>query len=65
MTLIWKNFVSIISIILYIPKIADYLKILTADEVKDFAAITFREYFKSKREKLYSKLNKKQFEKSC
>ena len=45
---------------LYIPKIADYLKILTADEVKDFAAITFREYFKSKREKLYSKLNKKQ-----
>ena len=28
---------------LYIPKIDDYLKILTDDEVKDFAAINLRE----------------------
>ena len=36
------------------------LKILTDDEVKDFVAINFSEYFKSTKEKLYSKLNKKQ-----
>ena len=42
---------------LYIPKICDYLKILTNDEVKDFVAINFSEYFKSIREKIYSKLN--------
>ena len=36
------------------PKIADYLKILT-DKVKYFALINFDEYFKSTREKLYSK----------
>ena len=36
---------------LYIPKIDDYLKILTDDGVKDF---------KSAREKLYSKLNEEQ-----
>ena len=36
------------------------LKILTNDEVKDFVAINFSEYFKSAKEKLYSKLNKKQ-----
>ena len=41
----------IISIMLYIPKIGDYLKILTYDEVKDFVAINFSEYFKSTREK--------------
>ena len=41
---------------LYIPNIGDYLKILTDYEVKDFVAITFSEYFKSTREKLYSKL---------
>ena len=35
---------------LYIPKIDDYLKILTDKEVKDFVAINFNEYFKSKRE---------------
>ena len=35
---------------LYIPKIDDYLKILTDDEVKDFVAINFNEYFKSIRE---------------
>ena len=32
---------------LYIPKIDDYLKVATDEEVKDFAAINFREYFKS------------------
>ena len=35
---------------LYIPKIEDYLKILTDEEVKDFVAINFSEYFKSIRE---------------
>ena len=35
---------------LYIPKTADYLKILTDEIVKDFVAINFSEYFKSMRE---------------
>ena len=35
---------------LYIPKINDYLKVLTEEEVKDFVAINFSEYFKSLRE---------------
>ena len=35
---------------LYIPKIDDYLKILTDEEVKDFVAINFSKYFKSIRE---------------
>ena len=35
---------------LYIPKIDDYLKILTDEQVKDFVAINFSEYFKSIRE---------------
>ena len=35
---------------LYIPKIDDYLNILTDEEVKDFVAINFSEYFKSLRE---------------
>ena len=35
---------------LYIPKIDNYLKILTNEEVKDFVAINFIEYFKSIRE---------------
>ena len=35
---------------LHIPKIDDYLKILTDEEVKDFVAINFSEYFKSIRE---------------
>ena len=34
---------------LYIPKIYDYLKIVTDEEVKDFVAIIFSEYFKSTR----------------
>ena len=45
---------------LCIPKIDEYLKILTEEEVKDFVAINFSEYFKSTKEKLYSHLNKKQ-----
>ena len=45
---------------LYIAKIEDYLKILTDEEEKDFLAINFSEYFKSAKEKLYSKLNKEQ-----
>ena len=35
---------------LYTLKIDNYLKILTDEEVKDFAAINFSEYFKSIRE---------------
>ena len=38
------------------PKITDYLKILTDKEVKDFVVIDFGECFKSTREALYSKL---------
>ena len=45
---------------LYISKIDDYLKILTEDEVKEFAAINFREYFKSTKEKLYFKVSEEQ-----
>ena len=44
---------------LYIPNIRYHLKILTEDEVKDFSAVNFREYFNYTREKLYSKLSKK------
>ena len=43
-----------------IPKIGDYLKILTDDEVEDFAVIKFGEYFKYAKEKLYSKVSEKQ-----
>ena len=35
---------------LYIPKIGDYLEILTDEEVKDFLVINFSKYFKSVRE---------------
>ena len=45
---------------LYIPKIDDYLNILTDDDVKDFVAINFSEDFKSTKEKLYSELNEEQ-----
>ena len=45
---------------LYIPKINNYLKILTDDEGKDFIAINFTEHFKSTGEKLHSKLNEEQ-----
>ena len=39
-------------------KINGYLKVLTDDEVKGFVVENFAEYFKSMKEKLYSKLNK-------
>ena len=45
---------------LYIPKIDNYLKILTDDEVKDLVVKNFGEYFKSTKEKLFSKLNEEQ-----
>ena len=35
---------------MYIPKGDDFLKILTDEEVKDFVAIIFNEYFKTVRE---------------
>ena len=38
------------NVMLYIPKIDGYLKILTDEEVKNFVAINFSEYFKSLRE---------------
>ena len=42
---------------LYIPKIDDYLKILTDEDVKDFIAIDFSEYFKSiRKEQNYRKV---------
>ena len=47
-------------IMLYIPKICVYLKVLNSDEVKDLVALNFGEYFKSEREKLYSKLREEQ-----
>ena len=44
---------------LYIPNFDDYLKILTDDEVNNFVAIGFSEYFQSKREeKNFSKVAK-------
>ena len=36
---------------LYIPKIDGYLELLTDEEVKDFVARNFSEYFKSKEKK--------------
>ena len=45
---------------LYIPNIGDYLKILTDDKVKNFVATNSSEYFKSKGERMYSKLNEEQ-----
>ena len=45
---------------LYIPEIDNYLKLLTDEEVEDFVAINFSEYFKSKRKKIYSKLSEEQ-----
>ena len=45
---------------LCIPKIDDYLKILTDDQVKHFVVINSGEYFKYTKEKVYSKLNEEQ-----
>ena len=38
-------------------KIADFLKILTGEEVKSFVLRNFGDYFKATREKLHSKLS--------
>ena len=40
----------------YIPKIGDYLKLFTDEEVKELVAIIFSRYFKATIEKFYSKL---------
>ena len=42
---------------MYIPKIDDYLKILTDDEVKDFVVKKFSEYFESTNTKLCEEQN--------
>ena len=42
---------------LYIPKITNYLKILTDKKVNNFVDINFDECFKSTRETQYSKLS--------
>ena len=44
-------FIPTLNIMLYIPKIDYYLKMLTDREVEDFAAINVSKYFKSIREK--------------
>ena len=44
----------------YIPKIGDYLKLFTDEELKEFVAISFSKYFKAAIEKLYSKLKEEQ-----
>ena len=49
-----------LSIMLYIANIDDYLKILTDDEVKDFVVKMSVEHFESTKEKLYSRLNEEQ-----
>ena len=41
--------VHIINTMLYIPKIDEYLEILTDEEVKDFAVINFSESIKEER----------------
>ena len=42
---------------LYIPKIDDHSKVVTDEEVKEFVAINFSEYFKSiTEEKILEKL---------
>ena len=45
---------------LFIQMIDDYVNILTDDEKKDFLVINFEEYFKSLRERFYSKLSEEQ-----
>ena len=44
----------------HIPKIVSSVEIMTDDEVKDFVAINFRQFLKSTREILYSKLSEKE-----
>ena len=50
---------------LYMPKIAVYLKIFTDEEVEDFVVIKFGECFKSRRKALHSKLDEEENLKSC
>ena len=45
---------------LYIPKIDEYFKLLTDEEVKDLVVKNLSEYFKSTKEELYFKLNEEQ-----
>ena len=45
-----KCFIVMINVMLYIPKVGDYLKILIDEKVKNFVAIKFNKYFKTKRE---------------
>ena len=45
---------------MYILQIDDHLKFLTGKNVKDYVGINFSEYFKSTREKLYSKISEEQ-----
>ena len=45
----------------FISKTADYLKVLTDEGKKNFVLINFGEYFRSMREKLYSKQVKKKY----
>ena len=45
---------------LYISNTDDHLKNLTADEMKYIVVKNFTEYFKSMRERLYSKLREEQ-----
>ena len=44
-----KNFVPIVNIMLYIPKIGNYLEILTDEEVKDFVSKNFNETIRKKK----------------
>ena len=46
---------------MYFPKIVDYLKILTDEEVKIFIATKFSKYFKSIREDKYIRRDAKLF----
>ena len=43
-----------------IPKISHYLKILADDKMKDFVVKNFGNYFKSTKEKVFSKLREEQ-----
>ena len=51
-----KSLARIINIRLFIPKIVDYSKILTDEEVKDFVGVKFGLHFQYTREKLHFKL---------
>ena len=45
---------------LHIPKIDNYLKLLTDEEVKDFLAINFSEYFNSTKKSFILNLNERE-----